>query len=252
MSVSARATAVAVAVMSAVGCANLDYAQPPDPSSALVPGRGYVYGRFQLEPGSKTNPRLALDLTNLDSGAILSFTLGAGAGQPYLVAVAPGRYQFTRMHHAPAIGAALVTTADVRRVSLRIPRRVGPHSLPFQVEEGRAYYVGDYVGSLSQATDNYVVYAKVKTTWGLSRVAFDYEGATAELRRRYPAAASVETFPAWSARPEGGPPHALPLLNGRPIDPGRYLDGQVNAPPRIPRWSASTVSPSRETRPLPH
>jgi murein DD-endopeptidase MepM/ murein hydrolase activator NlpD len=42
------------------------------------------------------------------------------------------------------------------------------------------------------------------------------------------------------------------LVNGRPIDPGPYLDGQVNAPHRIPRWSASTGSPSRETRPLPH
>jgi hypothetical protein len=97
----------------------------------------------------------------------------------------------------------------VKAVPLRIPRRVGPQSLPFQVEEGRAYYIGDYVGSLSQSADNYVVYARVKTTWGLSRVSFDYEGATAELKQRYPGAASVDTFPAWNARPEGGAPNAL-------------------------------------------
>ena len=209
---SAPAWAIAALVLaatSAVGCANLDYARPPGPSAALVPGKGYVYGRFQLEPGSKTNPRLALDLTNLDSGAILSFALGTDAGQPYLVAVAPGRYQLTHMHHAPGIGAGLATTADVRRVPLRIPPGVGPQSLPFQVQEGRAYYIGDYVGSLSQSTNHYVVFARVKTTWGLSRVSFDYEGATAELKQRYPAAASVDTFPAWNARPGGGAPNAL-------------------------------------------
>jgi len=40
---------------------------------------------------------------------------------------------------------------------------------------------------------------RVKTVWGLSQIFLDYEGATAELRRRYPGAASIETLPAWSA-----------------------------------------------------
>ncbi len=103
MSGPARAMAcLAFAAMNPVGCANLDYARPPSDPTALVPGKEYVYGRFQLQPGSKTNPRLALDPTNLDSGAILSFALGTDAG-PSLVAVAPGRYQFTLMRHAPGI-----------------------------------------------------------------------------------------------------------------------------------------------------
>ena len=193
----ARAIAALVAVMSAVGCANLDYARP---STALARGKGYVYGRFQLEPGSTANRRLALDLTNLDSGAILSFAFEIDAGRPsYLVAVAPGRYQFTHMHLAPGIWAGLATTRDVQRIPLRIPPSVGPQSLPFQVEEGKAYYVGDYVGSLSQHMDNYVVFFRWKTTWGLSRVSIDYDGATAELKRRYPDTASIETLPAWNA-----------------------------------------------------
>jgi len=232
MRAPARAIALVLAAMSAAGCANLEYARPSEPSAALVLGKGYVYGRFQLEPGSKTNPRLALDLTNLDTGAILSFALGTDAGQPYLVALAPGRYQFTHMHHAPGIGAALATTADVRRVPLRIPRAVGPQSLPFQVEEGRAYYVGDYVGSLSQSTNHYVVYATVKTTWGLSRVSFDYEGATAELKQRYPAAASLDTFPAWNARPGGGAPNAL-----------LHPDGAALLNPSVPKIRAMNGVP---------
>jgi len=51
--------------------AGLNYASSVPPSAPLGRDTGYLYGRFKL--GSKGNPRLARDLTNLDTGEILSF-----------------------------------------------------------------------------------------------------------------------------------------------------------------------------------
>jgi hypothetical protein len=60
--------------------------------------------------------------------------------------------------------------------------------------------VGDWVGVLNRDVDFYVVVTKTKLQWGIFRLAFDFEGATTEMKRLYPNMSSIQTQSAWRDR----------------------------------------------------
>ena len=176
------------------GCATLND-RPPLPTSAAPDAvKAYVYGRFKLNPGSASAPRLYVQLTNLATGEFVSIHLKQPTEEMYLLDVVPGQYQFTHLLRVPVGGMDM----DVKRSPILVPAEMSFLLKPFRVEAGKAYYIGDWTGVLARDVDHYVVFAKIKTQWGISRVAFDHHGATAELRRLYPALGSVDARSAWA------------------------------------------------------
>lgn len=189
---SIAAITILVAALAA-SCATLND-RPPLPTSVAPDGaKAYVYGRFKLNPGSASAPRLYLQLTNLATGEFVSIHLRQPTEEMYLLDVVPGQYQFTHLLFVP-VGAM---DMDVKRYPIRVPAEMSFLLEPFRVEAGRAYYIGDWTGVLARDVDHYVVFAKIKMQWGVYRVAFDQEGATAELKRLYPTLGVVDARSAW-------------------------------------------------------
>jgi hypothetical protein len=182
-----------LAGMLAAGCASLDARPSLEPSAIAQPTRAYLYGRFQLRPDSASQPRLFLQLTNMGTGESLIVHLRNAPLEMYVIDVTPGQYEFTQMVSAP--GAAM--EKDVRRDNLRFPAQMSFMGQPFDVEAGKAYYVGDWFGAVSRDVEFYLVFSRIKSRWGIYQLAYDYEGATTALRRLYPALGTIETLPAW-------------------------------------------------------
>ena len=179
------------------GCADLNERVSLTPSVSPRSARGYLYGRFSLKPGSPTQPRLFLKLFNVTTGEFLNVHLARDSEEVYLIDIAPGRYQFTQLLLVP-LGA--IMSRDVRSDNLRLPPALSFLGRPFDVEAGNAYYVGDWLGVLSRDVDFYVVYAKTEMRWGIDRFTFDYDRATADMKRLYPAMEPIQTWSAWRDR----------------------------------------------------
>jgi hypothetical protein len=181
----------------ASGCADLHDRASLQYSFAPETTRSYLYGRFSLKAGSATSPRLFLKLFNQTTEHYLTVHLASNREEVYLIDVAPGRYQFTQLLLVP-IGAMM--DREIRSDNLRLPPALSSLGRPFDVEAGNAYYVGDWVGVLSRDVDFYVVYARTEIRWGIDRLTFDYDRATADMKRRYPAMETIQTWPAWRDR----------------------------------------------------
>jgi hypothetical protein len=125
-----RSRALALAVMLCAGCASLNERPPLNRSLTPDPARAYLYGRFSLEKDSSVGARLFLQLMNLDTQEFLTVPFRRDGQDPYVVDVAPGRYQFTHAHQAP-YGAMAV---DVRRAPLGFPDEARAQATPFRVE----------------------------------------------------------------------------------------------------------------------
>ena len=162
----------------------------------LQPARAYLYGRFQLKPESATQPHLFLQLTNMGTSEFMAIQFRNTPQQMYVVDVAPGQYEFTQL-----VSSSTMDT-KVRTSNLRLPPRVSFMGQPFDVEAGKAYYVGDWFGEVSRDVDFYVVFSKIKVRWGLYQIIYNYEESTSALRHLYPNLGTIETQPAWGRRGE--------------------------------------------------
>ena len=179
------------------GCADLNKRASLTPSVVPQSARGYLYGRFSLKSGSATTPRLFLKLFNVTTTEFLTVHLADDAEELYLIDVAPGRYQFTQLMRVP-LGAMM--NWEVKSDNLRLPPALSFVGTPFDVEAGNAYYVGDWVAALSRDVDFYVVYARTEMRWCIYRFTFDYDRATADMKRLYPAMEPIQTWSAWRDR----------------------------------------------------
>ena len=99
--------------------------------------------------------------------------------------------------HARLQQPPLAMNFEVRRDPLRLPPRVSFLGKPFDVVAGNAYYVRDWIGVLSRDVDFYVVVSRVEQRWDLHRVGFDFDEATAGMKRLYPAMEQIQTWSAW-------------------------------------------------------
>jgi len=191
--ISLQSLFILLAVTIGGGCADIHDRTSLKSSFAPEATSSYLYGRFSLNPGSATSPRLFLKLFNVTTTEFLTIHLAENSDVMHLIDVAPGRYQFTQLLLVPwgAMGT------DVRSDNLRLPPVLSFVGRPFDVEAGNAYYVGDWVGTLSSDVDYYGVFSRIKLRWGLYRLAFDLEGATAAMKRLYPSMELIPTRPAW-------------------------------------------------------
>jgi len=162
----------------------------------LQPARAYLYGRFQLKPESATQPHLFLQLTNMGTSEFMAIQFRNTPQQMYVVDVTPGQYEFTQL-----VSSSTMDT-KVRTSNLRLPPRVSFMGQPFDVEAGKAYYVGDWFGEVSRDVDFYFVVSKIRVQWGLYQIIYNYEESTSALRHLYPNLGTIETQPAWGRRGE--------------------------------------------------
>ena len=175
------------------GCADVHARTSLPSSSAPEIARSYLYGRFSLKSGSATQPRLFLQLSNLATSEFLTVHLASDSEEMFLIDIAPGWYQFTHLLTVKP----LAMNFEVRRDPLRLPPALSFLGTPFEVQAGNAYYVGDWVGVFSRDVDYYVVVYRVQQQWGFHRIGFDIDGATAEMKRLYPAMEQIQTWSAW-------------------------------------------------------
>lgn len=187
---------ILVLVAFASACANVNERSSLDATAMPRPARAYLYGRFQLKPESAAQPSLFLQLTNMGTSEFMAIQFRNTPQQMYVVDVEPGQYEFTQLVSGSAMDV------KVRTTNLRLPPRLSFMGQPFDVEAGRAYYVGDWFGAVSRDVDFYVVFASVKVRAGLYQIIYDYEASTSALRQLYPNLGAIETLPAWGRKDE--------------------------------------------------
>jgi hypothetical protein len=129
----------------ASACANVNEKPPLDATAMPQPARSYLYGRFPLNPESATRPPLLLQLTNMGTSESMTIQFRNTPQQMYLVDIAPGQYEFTQL----VLDASAAWDFKDRQVNLRLPTPMSFMGQPFEVEAGKACYVGDWFGGES-------------------------------------------------------------------------------------------------------
>lgn len=162
-------------------------ASAPVAKDAPLSGKeGYIYGRFlhkSYVEGSRTKD-IGVNVQDL------SQNLGANQPTPYMmavkpaeeavyaIAVKPGQYRLSQFVYGDNF-----RTKDINWK---------PLNQAFNVEAGKAYYVGDYTATGS------VIYGSnvITTRWKFEDVAFRFRSTSNELDRRYPAFQAIaKVFP---------------------------------------------------------
>ena len=189
---SAALACVLVAVVMSVGCANLNYRSPVEPSARPNLQKSYLYGRFSLDSDFMNKVRLALQIENSGNGKILSVRLLNGR-QVYAVEVEPGTYRLKGFVYA-LLGAVM----EFETTKIQLPAKPSYLTAPFTAEPGKAYYLGDYLGS-SRRTGFILTPFFVSTTFrgGIVGVGQNFSGTTSKLKTLLPRLKDVEFKPAW-------------------------------------------------------
>jgi len=189
---SAALASVLVSVVMSVGCANLHYGSPVEPSARPNPQRSYLYGRFSLDSDFMNKVRLALQIENTGNGEILSLRL-LNEQQVYAVEVEPGTYRLKGFIYA-LLGAVM----EFETTKIQLPAEPAYLTAQFTAEPGKAYYLGDYLGS-SRRTGFILTPFFVSTTFrgGIIGIGQNFSGTTSTLKTVLPQLKNVEFKPAW-------------------------------------------------------
>lgn len=183
----------------AAGCANLNYASPVDAAASADRSKAYLYGRFRLFEGSDTAMRLSIELRNLDTLEVVNVRFNKRGSDVYAIAVAPSMYRIAHLLLAPP---GPVSERAIHRQPLSLP---SPQGIAFEVQAGRAYYVGDYVAAVSIDSEYYFAFWKTTTRWKLYEASLKYDETTREFKQLYRLFDAIEASPAWQL-PAGSDP----------------------------------------------
>lgn len=174
------------------GCAT--YSTPILSTTALSQQSSYLYGRFTVVELDKDGliPSighlrcgLVIESTNKDNTYHIQFNTDE---TPSAIAVAPGTYSIRKFTFA--------AYDYVREGEKEIAS--GPLTLPFSVQPGKAYYLGDIVVG-AEARLSSPIYSPSSTiiintshTWKLSSVADNYKQTTEDLIKVLPQLGPIE------------------------------------------------------------
>ena len=174
------------------GCANLNYRPPVAPSTKLNPQKSFVYGRFSLDHDFMNKLRLALQLENKNNGKILSLKL-LDHQQVYAVEIEPGIYELKGFVYA-LLGAVM----EFETTKIDLPSQPSYLKEPITIEQGKAYYLGDYFGS-SRRTGFLLTPYLVSTTFrgGIVGIEQNFSKTSKELKSVLPYFGNIELRPAW-------------------------------------------------------
>lgn len=146
------------------GC--LRFATSIYPEDVLEPGKGYFYGRFSTDPGfSLASTRMGVVITSVDKKHEIGLSFEPTL-DPYAVAVDPGDYQATHIVFRGGGGSD-----QLKPFPEELSSRV------IHVEAGKAYYIGDFDGTMK--TTFLVLF--IASRWRIGQIANEFAGTTAKL-----------------------------------------------------------------------
>lgn len=160
-----------LAVAALNGC--MGYAPAIGPDDALVPAKGFLYGRFSRERGGNLGAtQMGVVVTSVDKKREIALRFEQDL-DPYAVAVEPGDYQVT---HFIQTQSADNHTIGEQPFPAELSRRV------MHVEAGKAYYIGDYDGAMKST----FMVLFIGHEWGIGKITNDFDGTTAKLNALLP------------------------------------------------------------------
>ena len=169
-----------------IGCAR--FAPPVARGEPLDPGRGYLFGRF-LQSARGNSLQFGLVITSSRGrDYCIRFTDEKNAVSAF--PVLPGNYRINKL--------LFVDSDDVVQDTLYLSYLIS--NCVFSVEQGNAYYLGDYFGETSSKN----TYHGPKNQWILRGICDNFTNTTQELEYKRPQFkqvrkqdAVVELLPAW-------------------------------------------------------
>jgi hypothetical protein len=188
---STRTLALMLCSVILAGCVSM--APPMKPAASVDAGAGYVYGRFTVgAPLDQYARSAAFVLEEVRTGKQYRIEF-SGNRAPAAVGVSPGRYSIRQLD--------IVSGGNLRSGSTDLSRSL--LAVPFVVEAGRAYYLGDYrVATRFDIDTSDLFFTKYATEWQIVALHDEFEITTEDVRRMLPALARVPA----SKAIEGLPP----------------------------------------------
>jgi hypothetical protein len=182
----------AALILGQAGCKMVTPLKPQSVKKAPDPAQAILYGRFALE--KRAAPRLLLVVENLDTEKTYHIRFEASQLESVLaVAVPPGTYKLS--HVLFTLRGDAVHWQGYKRIGLERPNV----ELPFHVDPGRCYYIGDFSGAIKSAGGK----GGVEHAGGLTDISLNFNETTTILGRRYPRLGGCEKIAAW--QPEDQP-----------------------------------------------
>lgn len=150
------------------------------PEAPLDKDSAYVYGRFLLKSqqgGNRDKLGIAVNLYRVNDPQS-TYVLGMQLSQPdavYAVAVTPGNYRISGW------------TAGEDSRSKQFEGESNEMTRVFEIEKGKAYYLGDFTGKSSAEHRVGSIYYQ----WNIEDISYNYNKTDADFRQRYPNLASI-------------------------------------------------------------
>jgi hypothetical protein len=181
------------------GCANLNFLKPLSASTPITEDQTYVYGSFALNRTGILLTRVLLRIEDVNSGATGEVELREIGKVVYAVALPPGKYRVKEFVFTKGGPPSMLEASDA--VPFAIPPEAIYLAEPVQMLSGTAYYLGNFHGECDADVFAMERGATVNRYWGKAgKITQQFVETTAELRRLYPAFASVNCLPAYPKR----------------------------------------------------
>lgn len=162
-------------------CAALVFVPASPPRVTIDADHGYIYGRFVLTTPQSSAfgaelAKIALIVAEKDTEAPHTVPFQSSL-RVLVIAVDPGTFKLSKLVQMGAL-----------REPLREETITGGNLMnAFSVEAGKTYYIGDIYAEGSRRS----LFSKVD--FGLARVVDEYELATTELKKSFPAFQNIPT-----------------------------------------------------------
>jgi hypothetical protein len=169
------------------GCAR--FVPPVGSGEPLDSRRSYLYGRF-LQSSRANKLQFGLLITSSRRGNEYCIRFTTEKDSVYAVPVSPGEYKISKL--------LFIDSDDVVQDALYLSYLIS--NCVFSVEQGEAYYLGDYFGETSSKK----TYHGPKNQWILRGICDNFTNTTQELEYKRPQFKQVrkndsviELLPAW-------------------------------------------------------
>ncbi len=158
---------------------------------------GYVYGKFHVDKKSHATfgiaGKIGLELVNLETSEVNNIMLKKQGEDVYAIAVLPGKYKIENILFSVDWGGE-----THKKVPFEPVDPLQGMGNPFEVKQGKLYYIGDYYGRTYAVGHDSVLYE-----WEFQQYGYHYEETTKAFHDRFPAFQNYECIPAFQLGKDG-------------------------------------------------
>ena len=181
--------AVLLGIVSVLLCGCARFAPPVGSGEPLNPDQSYLYGRFLQSPRGNSL-QFGLLITSSRRNREYCIRLNKESDSVYAIPVSPGQYKINKL--------LFLDGDDVIQDALYLSYLIS--NCVFSVEQGNAYYLGDYFGETASKR----TFHGPKNQWILRGICDNFTNTTQELEYKYPQFKAIakhdsvlELLPAW-------------------------------------------------------